>query len=329
MASSLPPASEDDTAQPAVEAVEAVEAVQIVVGEVVVAKLAADVAARTPGVARLEPGVGGVLTQFGRWGREQVTGVPELPHEGVRAQLDAGGARVYLNIVTEGTRSTHLVAHRLRGAVAHAIPRLLGVSVIEVGVTVLSIDTAAGLTVHTSDGEHHDGANAPRTGSGLDQDPQTIPAPTGTGHHRSAEPPTHRLGSGAGEPSATTQALPDAAAPQPSTAARREVEQELAAVVAASDGVRLATRLSRAPRPTSGQRYWDALAVTVAPTGVDIDVIATAVPLTPHLAAVAARVRDALRGIAWSDAPIRLGVEDLDPAALPDPSTTSEAHIEA
>ena len=191
MASSLPPTSEDDAAQPVAQTG---KAVQIVVAEVVVAKLAADVAARTPGVARLEPGVGGVLTQFGRWGREQVTGVPELPHEGVRAQLDAGGARVYLDVVTEGTWSTHLVAHRLRDAVADAIPRLLGVSVVEVGVTVLSIDTAAGLTVHTSDGEHHDEVNAARTGSGIDQDPETIPGRTGTGHHRSAEPPTHGLG---------------------------------------------------------------------------------------------------------------------------------------
>lgn len=125
---------------------------ETVVSDLVLAKLAAHTALHTDGVARLEPGVAGMMSRLGRWGREHATGRPELPHEGVHARTDHDGVHLHLDIVTTGSHRAADVAHHLRAAVAENLTAATGATVAAVTVTVLDIDTTDGLL--TDPGPH-------------------------------------------------------------------------------------------------------------------------------------------------------------------------------
>lgn len=118
---------------------------RIVVDPLVLAMIAAGTARRTPGVARLQPGVAAMLSQLGRWGREQITGTTEAPHEGVRAHHRPDGVHVELDVVTTGHHLAVTTAHQLRAAIAHDLTELAGDTVAAVTVTVLEVDLSAGL----------------------------------------------------------------------------------------------------------------------------------------------------------------------------------------
>lgn len=124
---------------------------QVVIGDLVLAKIAAHTARHASGVARLQPGVGEMVTVIGRWGRENVTGHPELPHEGVHARTDDDGIHIGIDIVTAGTHLAATVAHQLREAVARDLTAATGLPVATVDVTVLDIDTTAGLRTERPD----------------------------------------------------------------------------------------------------------------------------------------------------------------------------------
>ena len=149
---SAPPTT-SPTAIPAVVVTEVV-ATEVVVSKVVLGKLAAYTARHTDGVARLEPGVAEMVSQLGRWGREQATGRPELPHEGVHVQSRHDGVHVHLDIATAGRFRAADVAHRLRDAVAAHLTRAAGVVVAAVTVTVLDVDFDDGLLTDAPEPRH-------------------------------------------------------------------------------------------------------------------------------------------------------------------------------
>ncbi|TVT21382.1 Asp23/Gls24 family envelope stress response protein [Amycolatopsis acidiphila] len=117
--------------------------IEWVVEEPVVAAVAADAARRTPGVARLEAGVGGLVRAWGRAKWQQVKGITPAPAEGVLVELGGDAVRVRLSIATSGDAQAAAVARAVQHAVYRAVTRDTGLAVDEVSVTVLDIEPVA------------------------------------------------------------------------------------------------------------------------------------------------------------------------------------------
>jgi uncharacterized alkaline shock family protein YloU len=111
--------------------------------EPVVASVAADAARSTPGVARLEPGVGALLRAWGRTKWQRVKGITPAPAEGVVVNLDGDGVQVHVGIATTGHTQAAAVARRVQREVRHAITRDTGLAVDEVSVVILDIEPVA------------------------------------------------------------------------------------------------------------------------------------------------------------------------------------------
>lgn len=111
--------------------------------EPVVAGVAAVAARRTPGVARLEPGVGALLRAWGHTKWQRVKGITPAPADGVLVHLDGGGVQVHVGIATTGHTEAAAVARRVQREVRHAITRDTGLTVDEVSVVVLDIEPVA------------------------------------------------------------------------------------------------------------------------------------------------------------------------------------------
>ena len=116
--------------------------VEWVVEEPVVAAVAADAARRTPGVARLETGVGGLVRAWGRATWQQVKGLTPAPAEGVLVEPAGDAVTVRLGIATSGHVQAAVVARRVQREVRGAVRRDTGLDVAEVSVAVLDIDPA-------------------------------------------------------------------------------------------------------------------------------------------------------------------------------------------
>lgn len=117
--------------------------VEKVVEEPVMAAVAADAARRTPGVVRLESGVGGLVRAWGRARWQRVKGITPAPAEGVLVELLGDAVRVRLGIATSGHRQAAVVARQVQRDVRAAIVRDTGLAVEDVSVVVLDIEPMA------------------------------------------------------------------------------------------------------------------------------------------------------------------------------------------
>jgi hypothetical protein len=102
----------------------------------------------------------------------------------------------------------------------------------------------------------------------------------------------------------------------PNRNAAAEVTERLLAALRTLEGLRPWSPLRRSRhRPV---RSWQdgALAIDVGAAEVAIRLVATRLPLPPHLDAAEAAVRRALADTGWATACLRLIVTDLDPGAL-------------
>ncbi|MGC7094496.1 Asp23/Gls24 family envelope stress response protein [Amycolatopsis lurida] len=116
-----------------------------VIGEPVVAAVAAAAAAGVPGVARLEPGVFGLVGSLGRVLRQQVKGLDPAPTEGVRVSYaDNAEVRLEIDLVLSGSEQVAAVARAVQRAVAGAVAAATGLVVASVSVAVLDVELRGG-----------------------------------------------------------------------------------------------------------------------------------------------------------------------------------------
>ncbi|QFU89256.1 Asp23/Gls24 family envelope stress response protein [Amycolatopsis sp. YIM 10] len=116
-----------------------------VIGEPVVAAVAAAAAAGVPGVARLEPGVLGLVGSLGRTLRQQVKGLDPAPTEGVRVSYeDNAEVRLEVDLVLSGSEQVAAVAQAVQRAVAGAVTAATGLAVASVSVAVLDVELRGG-----------------------------------------------------------------------------------------------------------------------------------------------------------------------------------------
>lgn len=113
---------------------------QDIVTEVRVATATAQAARSTPGVARLQPGLWGLVRQFCQQVWERVTGTPYPDVAGVEVQLYDGSATIELTLVTDGGRPAASIVAAVQRAVVKAVTTQTGLAVTSVAVHVCEID---------------------------------------------------------------------------------------------------------------------------------------------------------------------------------------------
>jgi uncharacterized alkaline shock family protein YloU len=110
------------------------------VGPSVVAAVAVNAATAVPGVLRVEPGLVGLMGSVVRTARQRIRGQEPAPKEGVRVEfVGAGTVRVEVDVVISGQYQAAAVGHALQRAVAGAVNESTGLTVAEVGVSVIDI----------------------------------------------------------------------------------------------------------------------------------------------------------------------------------------------
>jgi len=117
-----------------------------VVGASVVAAVAVHAAAM-PGVVRVEPGLVGLVGSVVRAARQRIKGLDPAPTEGARVEFERadggndGGrtVRVEVDVVISGQDQAAAVGHALQRAVASAVTQATGLTVADVGVSIIDI----------------------------------------------------------------------------------------------------------------------------------------------------------------------------------------------
>ncbi|MDQ3789080.1 MAG: Asp23/Gls24 family envelope stress response protein [Actinomycetota bacterium] len=113
---------------------------ECVVGSSVVAAVAVHAAAAVPGVLRVEPGLAGLLGSVVRTTRQRIKGLEPAPTEGARVEfVRADTVRVEVDVVISGQDQAAAVGRALQRAVAGAVSEATGLTVAEVGVSVIDI----------------------------------------------------------------------------------------------------------------------------------------------------------------------------------------------
>lgn len=120
---------------------------ECVVGASVVAAVAVHAAAAVPGVVRVEPGLVGLVGSVVRTARQRIKGLDPAPTEGARVEFERaeGGndsgrtVRVEVDVVISGQDRAAAVGHALQRAVASAVTEATGLTVAEVGVSIIDI----------------------------------------------------------------------------------------------------------------------------------------------------------------------------------------------
>jgi uncharacterized alkaline shock family protein YloU len=120
---------------------------ECVVGASVVAAVAVHAAAAVPGVVRVEPGLAGLVGSMVRAARQRIKGLDPAATEGARVefvQADSGNdggraVRVEVDVVISGQDQAAAVGHALQRAVASAVTQATGLTVAEVGVSIIDI----------------------------------------------------------------------------------------------------------------------------------------------------------------------------------------------
>lgn len=120
---------------------------EVVIDPPVVAAIAAHAAVAVPGVARLEPGVSGLIKWWQRAARGRWSGLKPAPSAGVTAVVTNATATIGLDVAVAGRRPVADIAAALQRAVADAVSANTALVVGTVSVSVLDIDphTTAGV----------------------------------------------------------------------------------------------------------------------------------------------------------------------------------------
>ncbi|MEU7477806.1 Asp23/Gls24 family envelope stress response protein [Lentzea sp. NPDC042327] len=114
------------------------EVLETVVAAPVVAAVAVHAAERVPGV-RVQPGVAGLVGSVVRSARQQVKGLTPAPVEGVRVRYADAAVLLEVDVVISGEDQAAAVARAVQRSVRAAVPRLTGVEVASVLVTVVDV----------------------------------------------------------------------------------------------------------------------------------------------------------------------------------------------
>jgi uncharacterized alkaline shock family protein YloU len=117
---------------------------ECVVSASVVAAVAVHAAAGVPGVVRVEPGLVGLVGSVVRGARQRIKGLDPAPTEGARVEFeraDGGGrvVRVEVDVAISGQDQAAAVGRSLQRAVASAVTQATGLTVTEVGVSIIDI----------------------------------------------------------------------------------------------------------------------------------------------------------------------------------------------
>lgn len=113
---------------------------EYVVGSSVVAAVAVHAAVAVPGVLRVEPSLAGLMGSVVRTARQRIKGLEPAPTEGARVEfVRADTVRVEVDVVISGHGQATAVGHALQRAVAGAVSEATGLTVAEVGVSVIDI----------------------------------------------------------------------------------------------------------------------------------------------------------------------------------------------
>ncbi|MFC4127753.1 Asp23/Gls24 family envelope stress response protein [Nocardia rhizosphaerae] len=113
---------------------------ELVVGTPVIAAVAAATAVRVPGVARLEPGVLGVLGHYAGAGSQLWSGLPTAPTAGVRVRRAQGRLTVQIDLALTSDAEVVRVGRAVQRAVVRAVADATGEQVDSVTISVLDID---------------------------------------------------------------------------------------------------------------------------------------------------------------------------------------------
>jgi len=120
---------------------------ECVVRASVVAAVAVHAAAAVPGVVRVEPGLVGLVASVVRTARQRIKGLDPAPTEGVRVEFEPAGSgnngghtvRVEVDVVISGQDQAAAMGHAVQCAVAGAVNGATGLTVSEVGVSIIDI----------------------------------------------------------------------------------------------------------------------------------------------------------------------------------------------
>lgn len=106
----------------------------------VVAAVAVRAVAAVPGVVRVEPGLVGLMGSALRAARQRIKGLSPVPTEGARVEFDgADTVRVEVDVVISGQDQAAAVGRAVQRAVAGAVTEATGLTVTEVGVSIIDI----------------------------------------------------------------------------------------------------------------------------------------------------------------------------------------------
>lgn len=112
----------------------------MVVTPPVIAAVAARAATTTPGVARLEPGVRGLLAVLARAGRQRWSEADPAPTEGVRVRVTGAGLIVHVDIAVRVDGPAAEVGRAVQERVAREVGEHTGQPVDAVCVHILDIE---------------------------------------------------------------------------------------------------------------------------------------------------------------------------------------------
>jgi uncharacterized alkaline shock family protein YloU len=104
------------------------------------ARATAPAALATPGVARLEPGLVGLVTAWTRAARQRWKGLDPAPADGVRVRTADGRLTVQVDLVTSGVDQAAAVGRAVQRSVTRVVAEQTGLAVAEVVVSVLDIE---------------------------------------------------------------------------------------------------------------------------------------------------------------------------------------------
>lgn len=116
---------------------------EYVITDEVIAAIAAHAAGATPGVARLQPGLAGLLGEFSRRTRQRLGLAAGAATGGVEVERAAGGVTLRLEIAADGHDQAAAVARAAQQAVARAVSEGTGLAVESVAIRILDIDVYA------------------------------------------------------------------------------------------------------------------------------------------------------------------------------------------
>lgn len=115
-------------------------ATELVVGDAVIAGVAARAAAQVPGVARLESGVLGLVGHLARSGRQLWIGREPAASAGVRVRRAGGLLDIQIDLALSASGNVVEVGGAVQRAVAEAVTESTGAEVDSVRVYVLDIE---------------------------------------------------------------------------------------------------------------------------------------------------------------------------------------------